>query len=80
MNINWGKIASSLLSIAQNVPGYVGAAATVIDEAETIYNEVKTNINTSDQATLDAAFTAAKAADRKATDDAGAALTDASKK
>lgn len=65
-------LATALISIIQNGPA-------LINEAITIYGEIKASLSATDQAAIDAALVQAQASDADSTNKADAALDAASK-
>lgn len=77
--MDWKKVGAGLVSLMEKAPGYIGTAVTIAEDVYAIYTEVKDNLDETDSAKIDAAYEAAKAADKAATEKAGAALDEAAK-
>jgi len=79
MSVNFSKIGSALLSIAENAPSFIGPAATILTDVISIYQEVKTELSATQVTAIDAALAQSQTDDANATASADAALDAASK-
>ena len=68
------------MPIAELILGLIQAAPGAISEITALYHAVKTDLSSSDQATIDAALVAAQQSDAAATARADAALAAAAKR